>query len=38
MKLDEFNCGSVYVDTNILYMYLRVDPSHLPTIRNNNGE
>lgn len=33
MKLDEFNCGSVYVDTNILYMYLRVDPSHLPTIK-----
>ncbi len=33
MKLDEFTCGSVYVDTNILYMYLRVDPSHLPTIK-----
>lgn len=33
MKLDEFTYDSVYVDTNILYMYLRVDPSHLTTIK-----
>lgn len=33
MKLDEVTRGSVYVDTNVLYMYLRSDPKHLPTIR-----
>ena len=33
MRLDELTRGSVYVDTNILYMYLRVDPFHLPTIK-----
>ena len=33
MKLDELPSGAVYIDTNILYMYLRVDPVHLPTIR-----
>jgi len=29
MKLDEVPGGSIYVDTNILYMYLRADPAHL---------
>jgi predicted nucleic acid-binding protein len=33
MKLDELTRGSVYVDTNILYMYLRVDPAHLSAIK-----
>jgi hypothetical protein len=33
MKLDDVSRGSVYVDTNILYMYLRVDPVHLPTVK-----
>jgi predicted nucleic acid-binding protein len=33
MKLDEVVSGSVYVDTNVLYMYLRADATHLPTIR-----
>jgi predicted nucleic acid-binding protein len=33
MKLDELCRGSVYVDTNILYMYLRVDPAHLSAIK-----
>jgi len=33
MKLDEVCQGSVYVDTNILYMYLRVDPAHLSAIK-----
>ena len=33
MKLDEVAGGSVYIDTNILYMYLRADPLHLSTIR-----
>ncbi|HOU11932.1 MAG TPA: type II toxin-antitoxin system VapC family toxin [Anaerolineae bacterium] len=32
MKLDEVARGHVYVDTNVLYMYLRADPVHLPTI------
>ncbi len=32
MKLDEVASGHVYVDTNVLYMYLRADPAHLPTI------
>lgn len=33
MKLDKISTGSVYVDTNILYMYLRVDPNHIGTIK-----
>jgi predicted nucleic acid-binding protein len=33
MKLDELRHGSVYVDTNILYMYLRVDPAYLSVIK-----
>lgn len=33
MKLDELTRGSVYIDTNILYMYLRVDPAHLSAIK-----
>jgi len=33
MKLDEVTAGAVYVDTNVLYMYLRADPAHLPTIK-----
>ena len=33
MKLDDVSRGSVYVDTNILYMYLRVDPAHLSTVK-----
>jgi predicted nucleic acid-binding protein len=33
MKLDEVPGGSVYVDTNVLYMYLRADSAHLSTIR-----
>lgn len=32
MKLDEVARGHVYVDTNVLYMYLRADPVHLSTI------
>jgi predicted nucleic acid-binding protein len=32
MKLDELADGSLYVDTNILYMYLRADPAHLQTL------
>lgn len=32
MKLDKVERGYVYVDTNVLYMYLRADPAHLPTI------
>jgi predicted nucleic acid-binding protein len=33
MKLDDVSRGSVYVDTNILYMYLRVDPVHLSAVK-----
>lgn len=33
MRLDEVSTGSIYVDTNVLYMYLRADPSHLETIK-----
>ena len=33
MKLGDVSRGSIYVDTNILYMYLRVDPIHLSTIK-----
>ncbi len=32
MKLDEVTSGHIYVDTNVLYMYLRADPAHLPAI------
>ena len=32
MKLDEVLSGPVYLDTNVLYMYLRSDPLHLPTL------
>ena len=32
MKLDELADGSLYVDTNVLYMYLRADPVHLQTL------
>jgi len=32
MKLDEIMHGNVYVDTNVLYMYLRADAMHWPTI------
>lgn len=30
MKLDEVVAGPVYLDTNVLYMYLRADPVYLP--------
>ena len=33
MKLDEAHSGSVYVDTNVLYMYLRADPTNLAQIK-----
>jgi len=33
MKLDEVSRGPFYVDTNILYMYLRVDPAYLSTVK-----
>ncbi len=33
MRLDEVAGGSIYVDTNVLYMYLRADHTHLPIIR-----
>jgi len=33
MKLDKLDGGSVYVDTNVLYMYLRSDPNHIPVIK-----
>jgi class 3 adenylate cyclase len=29
MKLDEVEGGSIYVDTNVFYMYLRAAPAHL---------
>jgi hypothetical protein len=29
MKLDEVVGGSIYIDTNVLYMYLRIDPTEL---------
>jgi predicted nucleic acid-binding protein len=32
MRLDKVSGESIYVDTNVLYMYLRADPNHLPTI------
>jgi predicted nucleic acid-binding protein len=33
MKLDEIGGGSVYLDTNVLYMFLRSDPLYLPIIQ-----
>ncbi len=33
MKLDKLSAEVVYVDTNILYMYLRADPVYLPAIK-----
>ncbi len=33
MKLAELPSGGVYVDTNVIYMYLRSDPVHISTIR-----
>jgi len=33
MRLDEASGGRVYVDTNVLYMYLRADVVHLPIIQ-----
>jgi len=33
MKLDKLDGGAVYVDTNVLYMYLRADPVHTPVIK-----
>jgi len=32
MKLAEVSRGVVYIDTNVLYMYLRADPLHLAAI------
>lgn len=34
MKLAEIVQGNVYVDTNVLYMYLRADPLHLADIEH----
>jgi predicted nucleic acid-binding protein len=33
MKLGDVNSGSVYVDTNVLYMCLHVDPAYASEIR-----
>lgn len=33
MRLDEITSGSIYVDANVLYMYLRADPAHMPIIK-----
>ncbi len=33
MRLDEVTSGPIYVDTNVLYMYLRADPVHMPIIK-----
>ena len=33
MRLDEVSTGQIYVDTNVLYMYLRTDPDHLGTVK-----
>ncbi|MBM4306600.1 MAG: hypothetical protein FJ123_07675 [Deltaproteobacteria bacterium] len=38
MKLDEVSSGLVYLDTNVLYMYLRADPAHLSTIKEFLGK
>jgi hypothetical protein len=32
MGLDEVEGGSIYVDTNVFYMYLRADPARLPIL------
>jgi len=32
MKLDKVVAGPVYLDTNVLYMYLRADPVYLPAL------
>jgi predicted nucleic acid-binding protein len=37
MKLDEVYRGSIYIDTNVLYMYLRADPAHIATIKTFLG-
>ena len=37
MKLDEVVAGTVYIDTNVLYMHLRVDPAHSPVIKKFLG-
>jgi predicted nucleic acid-binding protein len=37
MRLDELSFGQVYVDTNILYMYLRADLEYLPIIKTFLG-
>lgn len=34
MRLDSLSRGAVYVDTNILYMYLRADAVHLSVIKS----
>jgi predicted nucleic acid-binding protein len=34
MRLDDLTGGRVYIDTNVLYMYLRADTAHLLTIRS----
>jgi len=34
MKLDEFIAGSIYIDPNVLYMYLRADLAYLPVIKS----
>lgn len=33
MRLDEVRHGAIYVDTNVLYAYLRADPRHVGLIR-----
>lgn len=33
MRLDEVSTGPIYVDTNVLYMYLRADPDYLVTVK-----
>jgi predicted nucleic acid-binding protein len=33
MRLDELVTGPIYLDTNILYMYLRSDPAYLPSLK-----
>ena len=34
MRLDKISAGRIYVDTNVLYMYLRTDPEHLDTVKS----
>lgn len=33
MKVDELSTGAIYIDTNVLYMYLRADQRNLQTIK-----